>query len=190
VTSDAGPLIALSKLQHLHLLPALYQEVLIPSPVYEEAGSRGTAAGYTDVTAIEQTLTGSEFTIVDTRRDVLLPALNALPLGHGERHAIHLALQRGSDWLLVDDAQARAAASALRLGVKGTLGILAQAYRAGLLTPQGRDSLFQTLLDRDDIWLDGHSFSGFGTNSDAAVYRMATPGPCGPAASRTAILEP
>ncbi|MGD9894401.1 MAG: DUF3368 domain-containing protein [Dehalococcoidia bacterium] len=154
VASDAGPLIALSKLQHLHLLPTLYEEVLIPSPVYDEVVTRGAAAGHVNVSAVEQALARAEITVVDTRRDVLLPALGALPLGQGELHAIHLALQRGSDWVLMDDAQAREAASTFGLRVKGTLGILVQAFRAGLLTAAQRDSLFQTILDRDDIWLD------------------------------------
>jgi predicted nucleic acid-binding protein len=154
VTSDAGPLIALSKLQHLHLLSALYHEVLIPSPVYDEAVTQGVAAGHADATAVSQAVARSEITVVDTRRDVLLPAMHVLPLGQGEQHAIHLAVQRASDWLLVDDALAREAASTLGLRVKGTLGILVQAYRAGLLTNEQRDVAFQTMIERDDIWLD------------------------------------
>lgn len=153
-TSDAGPLIALCKLESLHLLPALYQEILIPSPVYDEVVTRGVAAGYADATAVAQALAHSEFSVVDTRRDVLLPAVHTISLGPGEQHAIHLALQRASDWLLVDDSLAREAASALGLRVKGTLGILVQAYRVGLLTVEQRNIAFQTILDRDDIWLD------------------------------------
>jgi predicted nucleic acid-binding protein len=60
-----------------------------------------------------------------------------------------------SDLLLVDDALARRAAAALGLRVKGTLGVLAQAFQTGLLTVEQRDAAFEALLERDDIWLSG-----------------------------------
>ncbi|HEX2060832.1 MAG TPA: hypothetical protein VHK90_08820 [Thermoanaerobaculia bacterium] len=154
VTSDSGPLIALSKLRLLHLLPALYREVLVPSPVFDEAVTRGVAGGHDDAGILEQAVARAELMMVDTHQDELLPAVRALSLGRGEQHAIHLALQRASDWLLVDDALAREAASALGLRVKGTLGILVQAFRARLLTVDQRDEVFEGLLRRDDIWLD------------------------------------
>ena len=34
--ADSGPLIALAKLDHLRLLPVLYDQVVIPRAVYDE----------------------------------------------------------------------------------------------------------------------------------------------------------
>jgi hypothetical protein len=45
VVADAGPLMALPKLDLLSLLPELYSQVLIPATVYDEVVLRGIAAG-------------------------------------------------------------------------------------------------------------------------------------------------
>ncbi len=46
--ADSGPLIAPAKLGRVTLLPPLYSETLVPSPVYEEAVLRGAAGGHAD----------------------------------------------------------------------------------------------------------------------------------------------
>jgi len=59
------------------------------------------------------------------------PSLNYLD--PGERAAIALALLVKPDRILMDDANGRDAAKRRKLVVTGTLGILVQAHRAGLL---------------------------------------------------------
>ena len=53
VVSNSGPLMALAKLNRLSVLKKLYQEVLIPQAVYEEAVVRGMTQGYPDALAIK-----------------------------------------------------------------------------------------------------------------------------------------
>jgi ribosomal protein S18 acetylase RimI-like enzyme len=54
-------------------------------------------------------------------------------LGAGEREAIALALELGADAILLDDRPARRVAEAAGLNVVGTLGLLLEAKRVGLL---------------------------------------------------------
>ena len=48
VVSNASPLIIMSKLGQLTLLPQLYDQVLIPQAVYEEVVVVGLRDGHTD----------------------------------------------------------------------------------------------------------------------------------------------
>lgn len=56
-----------------------------------------------------------------------------LELDAGEAAALWLAVDRQAEWILSDDRQARAAAEQLGFRVKGTLGILSEAKRRGLV---------------------------------------------------------
>jgi predicted nucleic acid-binding protein len=42
--ADSGPLISLAKLDYLHLLPVLYERVVIPRAVYDEVVNNWLAA--------------------------------------------------------------------------------------------------------------------------------------------------
>ncbi len=44
--TNTTPLIVLAKLNHLHLLSALYKQVIVPRAVYHEAVVQGQARGY------------------------------------------------------------------------------------------------------------------------------------------------
>jgi predicted nucleic acid-binding protein len=65
----------------------------------------------------------------------------ALPLvtdlGAGEREVLALALETPDSVCVLDDALARQIARALQLRFTGTLGILIDAKRAGLITAVG-----------------------------------------------------
>jgi len=63
--------------------------------------------------------------------------------------------------VLLDDLLAREEAQRLGLKIKGTLGVIAQAYRNGLMTLAEVELTFQAILDREDIWI-----------SDALVRRV------------------
>jgi predicted nucleic acid-binding protein len=56
-------------------------------------------------------------------------AVDDQPLGVGEKSAIQLALDVQADIVLLDDRLAREYAADLGLTVKGTLGVLVDAYR-------------------------------------------------------------
>ncbi len=150
---DAGPLLALSKLGLLWILPRLYGTVLVPSAVHEEVVLQGLARGYADALVVRQAILRKELTIVPVSDEDLLEDVRNLPLGHGEKHVIHLGLTTSPDWVLMDDQLARRKAMHLGLRVKGTVGVIIHAYRQGIIGLKEVELAFQTMIDRPDIWI-------------------------------------
>jgi predicted nucleic acid-binding protein len=155
VVTNAGPLMALGKLGVVHLLYALYGQVLVPEEVYHEVVHRGLVLGQPDAHAVQLAVARNELALIAL--DNVDPLENALAfsLDAGERHAIRVGLQVQADWVLLDDLLAREEAQRLGLRVKGTLGILVDACRKGLLSVEETELVFQAILDREDIWISG-----------------------------------
>jgi predicted nucleic acid-binding protein len=125
---NSTPLIALSRVGHLALLPALFDEIFIPPSVYEEVAQKGYGRpGSQEITLARW------YTIQGPQESVPLPA-ELLGLDRGEIDVILLARELEADWVLIDEKLARQIAIAMGLQVKGTLGVLLVAYRLGLLT--------------------------------------------------------
>jgi predicted nucleic acid-binding protein len=151
--SNSTALIYLAKLGHLDVLFALYAVVTIPAAVFDETVIQGEAAGREDAAIIRQAIASGQIVVAEADERDLTPEVEALPLGRGERHAIDLARRTSPRWILLDDALARDAASSFGLPVKGTLGVLVEAYRSGLLSREQLEAAFDAILDRDDIWI-------------------------------------
>ena len=132
VVADASPLIFLSRLGLLDLLPQIFDSVLVPRAVFEEAVHGGDSlAGAAGVAEAEWLV------VRDTEPDASLVRALTRDLGAGETAAILLALDVAADLVLIDDRSARAAARRLRLTVRGTLGVLLEAKRQGLIEELG-----------------------------------------------------
>ncbi len=153
VVVNAGPLIALGKLSIVGLLQRLYRNVLIPSPVYHEVVTHGLELGRPDAYDVQMAIARRELTVIAVDETDIASEIHPLALGLGEKAAIHLARLNGADWVLLDDQLARKEARRLGLRVKGSLGILSEAYRRGLLGEAELDVLFKALLEREDIWI-------------------------------------
>ncbi len=125
VVSDAGPLIALGRLDLLHLLGLLFTQVQVPEVVIAECLAR---PGNPDTRRIRSAL-DSGLLQPCALPPVLLPGLEA-----GESAAITRALQIGAA-LLMDERAGRAHAEQLGLAVTGTLGVLVRARRRHLVGP-------------------------------------------------------
>jgi predicted nucleic acid-binding protein len=153
VVSNAGPLIALSKLSILPVLKQLYGVVQIPSAVYDEVVIRGLETSQPDAQAVQLAIARNEL-IVSTLADTdLSESYWTLPLGKGEKQAIYLSLKEKADWVLLDDLLAREEAQRLNLKTKGTLGIIVEAYHQNLLTLKEVEIVFQVIEQQDDIWI-------------------------------------
>ena len=129
VISDASPLICLTHLERFALLREIYQSVLIPPAVWTEVGERGAqrVEGRTRAAAVAEGWISRE-----APRETTLAHAEMAKLGAGEREAIQLAFERRAT-LLIDDAQGRAVALRLGIALSGTLGVLAEAKRRGLI---------------------------------------------------------
>ncbi|MGD7037149.1 DUF3368 domain-containing protein [Methylotuvimicrobium buryatense] len=127
VIADAGPLIALAKINQLQLLPALFGKVLMTQAVADEC-LRGQSA---DTLLIEQALTSEWLQCVDNP-DFKHPLSRSL--GLGEQSSIEYALQtNGNALLILDDALARKQALRKQLLIVGTAALLFAAQRKTLI---------------------------------------------------------
>lgn len=127
IVADSGPLISLALIEHLDLLPQLYQQVFVPPAVWHEVIVKGR--GMPGADAISQ-LTWLE--IRKPEPQVLRPL--AILVDPGEAEVIALAQSIERSVVLLDDAQARRVAERFNIPRIGSLGILRQAKKRGLIT--------------------------------------------------------
>jgi predicted nucleic acid-binding protein len=128
VIADAGPLIALAKINQLELLPALFSTVLITQAVADEC----LFSPSSDADLIAAALQVGWLQRVDN--PISKHSLSR-SLGLGEQTSIEYALQADSKTLLImDDALARKQALRLHLPLVGTAAVLFTAQRKTLIT--------------------------------------------------------
>src|SRR4051812_10252348 len=121
VLADSGPLIALARLEKLHLLPSLYRRVRIPGAVWREV-----TQGVTERQPGAEAIRDADWIDVE-QADPLQAEGYALLVDRGEAEAIALARHHHDSLLLIDDDRGRRLALKLGLRIKGTLGILVAA---------------------------------------------------------------
>ena len=138
VIADAGPLIALAKLERLDLLPALFGEVLATQAVVDEC-SKGSGH---DAVLIQEAFRTEGFRCIETPN--FQHALSR-SLGLGELSCIEFALQQSAEsvLLIMDDALARKQALRLKLNIVGTAALLFAAEEKGLIADA--ESLIESL---------------------------------------------
>ena len=128
VVCDTGPLNYLALIGHLDVLPALYGQVVVPPAVLSEL-SRPSSPD-----SVRRLLKTTPSWLVIGQVPPTDQDLSEL--GDGEQQAISLARSLHADLLLCDDKDARDAAQRKALHVIGTLGVLQEASRNGLLNLQ------------------------------------------------------
>jgi hypothetical protein len=130
VICNTSPIQYLHQLDLLHILRALTGGVIVPPAVVDELGEgRALGVNLPDLTTLGW---------VTVRRPVSEVALPLVTnLGPGEAEALMLALELREAVVVLDDALARRVAETLGLNVTGTLGLLLDAKRAGLITAVG-----------------------------------------------------
>ena len=127
VIADASPLIALAKINQLHLLPALFSTVQITQAVADECLLNPSP----DAKLISAALKAGWLQRVD---NPIFKHPLSRSLGLGEQSSIEYALQTERKTLLIlDDALARKQALRLQLSVVGTAAILFSAQRKELI---------------------------------------------------------
>lgn len=153
VLCDAGPLIVLGKLNHLDLLAALYTPVSIPQAVYTEVVTVGLRRGHIDARLVRRFWEQQNWPVVTVPQDALLAYHPAVVLDAGETELLALAQQKTPNLILMDDETARNEARRLGLKTRGTLGVLVQAYRQGVINRQKAELLIDEIAARPDIWI-------------------------------------
>lgn len=128
VIADAGPLIALAKINQLDVLPALFNTVVITQAVANECLRNQNHDGL----LIKQALDAAW---LQCFANPIFQHSLSRSLGIGEQTSIEFALQAESKTLLIiDDALARKQAIRKQLDIVGTAALLFVAQRKGLVT--------------------------------------------------------
>jgi len=129
IVSDSSPLITLSKIGYLGLLPDLFHVVTITPEVYGEVVVTGEGlAGAAQILGadwIRVHAVSSSFS--------LSKAGSIHGLGIGELSAITLCRELNADLLLVDDRQARKLAREVGLSMAGCVGLLREGFVRNLV---------------------------------------------------------
>jgi hypothetical protein len=81
------------------------------------------------------------------------PLPSATGLDAGETETIRLALQQHADLILIDERKARQVARQSGLIVKGTLGVLYEAFQKGLIDATQAEIYLQQIIQQRDIWI-------------------------------------
>ena len=128
VVADAVPIIHLAVGEALHVLPALFGRVLIPREVFDEVVDAGAGRpGSVELAAADWV------DVRDSGGDPALLALLLQDLDRGEAAAIALAAEVRADMLLIDERAGRLAAERLGIDCGGSLRVLLEARRSGLI---------------------------------------------------------
>lgn len=157
VVSDAGPLIALGKLDAVYLLGVLYNIVYASPIVFDETVTAGLTQSATDASLIKGSFDQKILVAAVVQHPSKLR--EPLKIHEGERESIQLAIQLRASEFLVDDSRARQVAAQnfsvhkLPTVIRGTLGIIYTSFQNGLLTQDQTVQLIESIKVRRDIWI-------------------------------------
>jgi uncharacterized protein len=125
VISDTSPLVCLLHLNHIGLLKDLFENVIIPTAVFNEL--------------INAKIIGHNFLQTNSFIQIKTPADKKkvedlmLILDEGESEAIVLSLELKTELLLIDEAPGRKIARQYGIPIKGILGVLLLAKEKSLI---------------------------------------------------------
>ncbi len=141
VVSDATPLITLMKAHQLNVLNKLFGDVIIPNAVYHELTSNELFSE--EAVLIQNSPFIRVVHIENTNAVSILRRAAGLDLGESE--AIVYADEQQADLLLMDEFQGRRVATDMGLKIMGSIGVLVNAFRAGILTAQETEAALERI---------------------------------------------
>jgi predicted nucleic acid-binding protein len=124
VYSNTTPFISLSSVDLLHLLPSIFNQIVVAPSVVAEC-SEGGRIFVPDLASL------SWVSVQPVQNERQLPAL--FELDRGERDTLLLAAAQPESLVLMDEKLGRSMAEYMGLQVTGTLGVLAKARSLGLI---------------------------------------------------------
>ena len=153
VLSDSGPLIALSKINHLDILRRFFDKIIIPEAVWTEVVEKGEGRpGSKEV---------QEAGWIEVRKAKNIVGIEALrhDIGKGESETIILAKELNADIVLIDDRIAREIARSMGLKVAGTLSIIHEAIRNKWINEDFKGII--RLMRKNNIWISDELLNSF-----------------------------
>ena len=147
---DTGPLIALSKIGHLDLLPRLFDDVVVPSAVLAEIAGRGETRPGSEIQNRSWVTTRSAST------SARIALQKSSDIAAGEAEAILIAAEAlESSILLIDERRARRVAMERGLRTLRSGALLVAAAHSRLLQPEQVRQALQVL--QDERYLDSRA---------------------------------
>lgn len=129
---NASPIISLTKIDRIHLLSQLCDEMVIPQGVADEI----SLGGYHDSAVTWLRQVGQSFTQTVPETDLQVASWD---LGIGEGQVLSWAIQNPGYEAIIDDLAARKAAKVLQIPVRGTLAVIILAKQAGYISSAKTD---------------------------------------------------
>lgn len=123
VISNTTPILTLLKISRLDILKKLFKKIIIPFGVYEEIEAGKNKEFYVDLKSINWI----EIENIKEDRELLFE------LDKGEAETIILAKEIKADLVLLDEKLGRKYAKMYDLRVAGTLGVLIEAKKKGIV---------------------------------------------------------
>lgn len=146
VVSDTSPISNLFLAGHLHLLPDTFGKVVIPERVFEELLVLEKNFGH-DLALLKNV---AWLEVKAVKSSTILIKMRQI-LHEGEAEAIALAKELQADFLLIDEQEGRAFATAEGLRVVGVLGLLLEAKKQGLI--QSVKFVVGELMAKSRFWV-------------------------------------
>jgi len=147
IISDTSVISNLISIEHIFLLEALYQKVIVPQAVYQELSRYHPI--FLDEIMKEKSPFLEVKTVMDKNRVYQLK--QKAKLDDGESEAIILALELKTELLLIDERKGRAEAQMLGIKITGLLGVLLEGKTKGLIIAV--KPLMDRLIEDSDFWI-------------------------------------
>lgn len=153
VVSDSTPLIHLAKAGQIEILFSLYKEILITNEVYREVVVEGNLLEKEDA-GVVQDYVGRGIHVKNPKSSSLHLVEKYL-IHRGESDSIQLALETGAELMLMNEREGRNAAKSEGLRVKGSIGVLFDASKAGLINEEDALNILLKFRDNPQVfWIE------------------------------------
>ena len=153
VVSDSTPLIHLAKAGCMEILFSMYEEILITNEVYREVVVEGNLLEKEDAVIIQHYV-GKNIHVKNPRSSSKRLAEKYL-IHRGEADSIQLAKELDAKLILMNEREGRIAAKSEGLKVKGSIGILFDAVKAGIVDEEGALSILSKFRDNPQVfWIE------------------------------------
>lgn len=152
VVSDATPIISLLKINQIHILKKIFNEVVVPDAVYKEITSnKGKFCNefklFTECDFIKRRTVKNQLAVKVLRSQAGLDT--------GESESIALVSEFENSVLIIDELKGRKVALEMGIRITGTLGILLKAKKMGVinkLKPLLNDMMKNNIRISDNLY--------------------------------------
>jgi len=153
VVSDSTPLIHLAIAGHVEILFSLYKEILITNEVFREVVEEGILLEKEDAGFIQDYIGKSIH--VKSPESSSEHLVEKYLIHRGEADSIQLAKEIGAQLILMNERDGRNAAKSEGLNVRGSIGILFDALKAGIINEEEVLNILEEFRDNPQVfWIE------------------------------------